>query len=256
MLENAGFLRGKNIITDQIAYAKRSKLIDIAMQSAELTPTSSVTGVGSIFSHTASLSLSGDPLPCAGAECRMKNARKLAQFAAFYSDRVFINNGLFTFGSRHLTCMVPFLNGVSADELLELRKSEADAFISFRHGFAKAVDAYIKAKIGKLTEQDAEAIFRDVIEPKLARLNQKVSTASKSVFRKSSAGVLGWAAAISIGFYFGFVESSLIAAAKALGLTKVAADLTAGLLETKGQDVIRDENMYFLWKVYHRAQRF
>jgi len=451
LLENAGLLKGTSINIDKIARAKRSELIDIAQQSAELTSTSSVANVGSIFSHTASLSLGGSPTPCRGQECRMKMVRELIQFAAFYSDRVFINNnlsrfadvysdspldearcglhdeleimatmrplieeglivpvtpttglcyhclgkrampdserrrfdralrrftkryavetkvslecdtdgcfGLHTVGDselvehgsahrysdrlktlvesepqlasrlknkreiilpkalrkkwevdddmahelfddvgfemaisqclktsivtsrpihveilndfvrnaelnrrnfliqQHLTCILPFLNNISAHEVLELRNGEADSFICFRQAFAKAVDEHIKAKSGNLTEQDAEAIFREVIEPELARLNRKVASASKSVFRKSRAGIVGWAAAISAGFYFGFVESSLVAAAKALGLTKVAADLTAGLLESKGEDVIRDENMYFLWKVRHRAER-
>ncbi len=451
LLQNAGFLKGSVINTGRIARAKRSELVSIAEQSADLTPTCSVTNLDSVFSHTASLSLGGGPTPCAAAECRMKRARELVQFAAFYSDRVFVNNNLFAsagqyqvspidkaraafhddlevilvfrpliesgiivpitptttlcyhclgksalpdrdrrrfddslrrfaqrfeaeteaalecrgYGSvglkikgseelvehgfmyqewgrinklakdhprlamrlkssrdvllsraqrknfevdtdmahslfndigfemavsqclkasivtsrqvhveilndfvkndglnrrnaliqEHLTCIVPFLNDVSARELLVLRRGEADAFISFRQAFAKAVDEHIKAKPGYLSEQDASAVFKEVIEPELARLNRKVNSASKSVFRKSGAGVLGWAAALSAGFYFGFVESSLIAAAKALGLTKVAADIAAGLIGTSGEDAIRHESMYFLWKVRHRAQR-
>jgi len=447
LLENAGFLKGSAINTGRIARAKRSELVSIAEQSAELTPTSSVTNVDSIFSHTASLSLGGGPKPCAAAECRMKRVRELVQFAAFYSDCVFVNNNLFAssgqyqaspidearlafhddlevilvfrpliesgiivpvtptttlcyhclgkralpdgdrkrfdrslrrFAQRfeaeteatlecwedgsvglnikgsdelvehgfvhqdwgsitklaedhprlatrlkrsravpmsraqrkkfevdadmahdlfndigfemavsqclkasivtsrqvhveilndfvknaglnrrnaliqeHLTCIVPFLSHVSARELLVLREGKADAFISFRQAFAKAVDEHIKAKPGYLSEQDAAAVFKEVIEPELARLNRKVTSASKSVFRKSGAGMLGWAAAISAGFYFGFIESSLLAAAKAFGLTKIAADLVG----TSAQDTIRNESMYFLWKVRHRAQR-
>lgn len=451
MLENAGYLHGQEIDLDHIARARRTQIVDTAVQSAELTPASKVSNVGSIFSHTASLSLGGDPLPCAGINCRVRRASELAQFAAFYSDKVFINNGLFSFGGsldgktievvragfanelkviavfrplieaglivpitpnpelcfhclgrdalpkedharfdqaiqrvakrfsvetkatfeksedgilklhvtgdndivehggtftylgkaskilptkssiakrlaisgvtevpkslrkylgvdqrrahelfsdigfemgisqclntsvvtdqtihidilndfakssrltrrnaliqRHLTCLVPFLSSVSPDELMKLRTEEADAFISFRQAFAKAVDEHIKSEDGQLDEQDAREIFKEILEPELARLNQKVNTASKSLFKKSRAGVLGWTAAISAGFYFGFVESSLIAAAKALGLTKVAADLAAGLMASSGEDSIRNENMYFLWKIRNRAER-
>ena len=155
------------------------------------------------------------------------------------------------FIQEHLTCIVPFLNNVPTRDLLVLRKGEADAFVSFRHAFAKAVDEHIKAKPGYFSKQDAAALFKEVIEPELARLNRKVTSASKSVFRKSGAGMLGWAAAISAGFYFGFIESSLLAAAKAFGLTKIAADL----IGTSAQDTIRNESMYFLWKVQHRARR-
>ena len=151
--------------------------------------------------------------------------------------------------------MLPFLSNVSIEDLLALRQGEADAFISFRRAFAKAVDENVRGRGCKLTEDNAHAIFKEVIEPELARLNRKVTSATKSIFRKSHAGIVGWAAALSVGFYFGFVDSSLIAAAKALGLTKVTADLAAGFLGCSGEDAIRDENMYFLWKVQQRAQR-
>jgi hypothetical protein len=451
LLENSGFMHGETIESDRVAHAKRSELVDRAVQSAELTSASRVTSVDSIFSHTASLSLGGDPLPCMGMNCRLRRANELAQFAAFYSDRVFINNGLFAFGGRqdrmpldfarshfldelrvfsvfrplieagliipitpnpelcfhclgkgtlpdhdqnrfdraiqrvekrfsketivtletsddgslklhvrgddelvehggtfmklgkatkllppkspmakklassgivnlpvslrkelgvdqrrahelfrdigfemgisqclntsvvtdqtlhvdilnsfskstnldqrnslierHLTCLVPFLNSVSPVELLKLRTGEGDAFISFRQAFAKAIDERTRLKSGRLTKRDAESIYKEILEPELARLNQKFNSARKSIFKKSRAGVLGWTAAISAGFYFGFVESSLIAAAQALGLTKVAADLATGLISSSGEEAIRNENLYFLWKVRQHAER-
>jgi hypothetical protein len=447
LLENSVVIKGTEINTERIARLKRSELAEIALQSVEMTAASSLSSAGSIFSHTASMSLSGAPFPCAGIECRLKKAAQLVQFAAFYSDRVFMNNGLFSslgisregdlddarfafynelrvlmvfrpliqsglivpltpsttkclhclgksvlparevarfdralsrmkrrfadevevglewskhepvivrclgkddliehgysatelgdiaafsrdhpaLASRlrkngeillsqtarkelgidaenahslfnevgfemgvsqclkssvvtsrpidveilkdlvhtdelnrrnaliqkHLTCIVPFLDKISPNEILDLRRAEADSFISFRQALAKAVDEYIKAKAGELTERVAEAIYREVIEPDLARLNQRVRSASKSLFRKSRAGMLGWAAAISAGFYFGLAESSLLVAAKAFGLTKVVTDL----IGSSAKDAIRNESMYFLWRVRHYAER-
>ena len=136
-----------------------------------------------------------------------------------------------------------------------MRTGEGDAFISFRQAFAKAIDERTRLKSGRLTKRDAESIYKEILEPELARLNQKFNSARKSIFKKSRAGVLGWTAAISAGFYFGFVESSLIAAAQALGLTKVAADLATGLISSSGEEAIRNENLYFLWKVRQHAER-
>ena len=96
MLENAGFIKDNAINTSVIAESKRSKLVDATVQSAELSSASAISNIGSIFSHTASLSLSGGLWPCAAIDCRTSRAKELAQFAAFYSDRVFINNGLFS----------------------------------------------------------------------------------------------------------------------------------------------------------------
>ncbi|MEK9156548.1 MAG: hypothetical protein AAB448_00180 [Patescibacteria group bacterium] len=449
LLENTGLLKGDKVNRDAVSSTKQSELLDIATQAGDLTSAASIGTANSIYTHTASLSLSGGPWPCSGMKCRLSKAHELAQFAAFYSERVFINNGLaslargsknsptsniqrgflreleiiavlrplieagiivpvatpprlcfhclgksalseedrskfdrslkklsrrfaneteitleydsdkrlqlhitgneelvehgsmwrnrkdlakqvaenkgllkkltangvaklprslrerlevdkefahiwfsnigFEMGvsqclktsvvtskplevdilsdffssssinrrnaliQRHLTCMVPFLDAITPTELLAMRNGEADAFISFRHTFAKAIDEHLKSKAGQITEADAKAIFHDVIEPELARMNRKVVSASKSILRKSGAGLMGWAAAISAGLYFGVVESSLISAARALGLTKVAADLATGLMASSGEEAIRNENMYFLWKVRHRA---
>lgn len=97
LLENTGVIKGSVVNLDKIAFARRKELISIAEQSAELTSPSSTTNVGSTFSHTASLSLGGSPTPCRGLECRLKMVREVIQFAAFYSDRVFINNNLSRF---------------------------------------------------------------------------------------------------------------------------------------------------------------
>ena len=117
LLENAGFLKRAAINTGRIASAKRSDLVSIAEQSAELTSTSSVSNPDSVFSHTASLSLSGGPTPCASAECRIKRARELVQFAAFYSDRVFINNNLFTSSGRFQNVPIDEARSAFHDEL-------------------------------------------------------------------------------------------------------------------------------------------
>ena len=103
---------------------------------------------------------------------------------------------------KHLTCLVPFIDRLTSNELLTLRNDEMDAFLSFRQVFAKAIDEHIKLNQGKFSERDAEAIFKEVVEPELARLNQKVNSASNSILKRSRAGAIGWAAAISAGFYF------------------------------------------------------
>lgn len=46
----------------------------------------------SLFSFTANASLSGEPFPCTGLECRLAKLDGLARFAALYGDKVFITN--------------------------------------------------------------------------------------------------------------------------------------------------------------------
>ncbi len=152
---------------------------------------------------------------------------------------------------RHLTSIVPFVNDVALDDLLRLRRNEADAFEAFRSSLNASVETYLRHR-GKFSEEDAISLHADVIAPQLARLNQKVSVARRKITKAGTTKAAAWTGAIAFGWYSGFVPSELVAAANALGLTQVAANI----LETFGgrtsaEEEIRAEDMYFLWRVRH-----
>jgi len=63
-------------------------------QSVDLTDATDLQGEKELFTHSASLSLGGGSWPCAYVKCRKRKAEEIAQFAAFYSDRVYIHNFL------------------------------------------------------------------------------------------------------------------------------------------------------------------
>ena len=61
--------------------------------------------------------------------------------------------------------------------------------------------------------------------------------------------------AISFGIYSGFIPADLIAAAKLLGMGKVAADFLKSAMERADTTAsIREEEMYFLWRVRQAAK--
>lgn len=72
----------------------------------------------------------------------------------------------------------------------------------------------------------------------------------KSLVKNTASKIIGWAGAISLGWYAGLLPADLATAATALGLIKLVAELTENTL-TKSitGDSIRDEPMYYLWKV-------
>jgi len=451
-LENAGFLKNNQPNLSAIAKATKTQIRRLAEESAEITSANNLPPDKSIFTHSASLSLGGGRFPCAFIDCRLQRAQQLAQFAAFYSDRVYISNFItdyishgevslmhdkemlrthfFTdvcilaslrpmieagkvipitapnycqhcllgesFGkdadkrlrkvleglvedyfaqtkltletsgdeydltiegpellvehgttqavyltlplglrempsimrrlrsgnqvrlsaslrrklgqhyrlaaevfkslvfelaasqclktsflterelhvkllnrltdnresqrrnqllSKHLTCLVPFLDDLDPEAVLKIREREEDAFLVFRASLKEALDDYIAEK-GQLTERDAKAIYADVLQPKLAALNTKVSLAGRDLRKQSRRKILGWSGAITLGLYSGFVPAGLAAAAKALGLTKVLAGITEGLMgQGDAEESIRNEQMFFLWKVQQAAAR-
>lgn len=150
---------------------------------------------------------------------------------------------------KYLTCLVPFINHVSTSELIKLRNREEESFLIFRQVLAKAIDEH-KAKKDEFTEKDAKQIYQDIIEPQLAILDRKIKIAHKSLIKGTIQKVLSWTGAISFGLYSGFLPSGLTAAASALGLTKILADFTESFMNKKDVELmIRDQDMYFLWKV-------
>ena len=150
---------------------------------------------------------------------------------------------------KYLTCIVPFVEAAKPEDLLKIRQQEADAFIIFRNALNQFVDEYRKQ--GKaFTENDARQIFGDIIEPKLAQLNTRVKAAEKSLLKSTAYKIIGWTGAISFGWYAGLLPTDLVNAATALGLIKVVAELTESTLtKSHAPDTIRDEPMYFLWRV-------
>lgn len=68
--------------------------------------------------------------------------------------------------------------------------------------------------------------------------------------------VAGWSAAITFGMYTGLLPAQLALAAKALGLTKVMADIGSGAGKLLSpEDEIKKQDLYFLWKVRRLSRR-
>jgi hypothetical protein len=150
---------------------------------------------------------------------------------------------------KHLTCLVPFLKELSPVEILKLRENEEDSFVLFKSAIAEAVDEYRK-NYGKFNEADAKALYSDVLRPKLAELENKVGKGRRLLIKGSRRKILAWTGAISFGVYMGLLPQGLAAAAAFLGLTKVLADFTEGLMNKSDIDEsARGHNMYFLWRL-------
>jgi hypothetical protein len=156
---------------------------------------------------------------------------------------------------KHLTSLVPFLGDVPPASVLRLRQREEESCLTYRQALNKAVDD-IRAQGSDLSERDARSIYSDVVAPELARLDRVVKTARREVLKDVGRSIGGWSAAISFGIYTGLLPEQLLLAAKALGLTKVLADIggAAGKLLSP-EDAIRKEHLYFLWKVRQLSQR-
>ncbi len=94
LLDNANLLHGATVNTNRALRLSALQIHDVASQVATVTNADSLSVEGTTLSHSATLSLGGSRQPCASLPCRIRHIDELAQFAAFYSDRVYIHNFL------------------------------------------------------------------------------------------------------------------------------------------------------------------
>ncbi|MDP2181900.1 MAG: hypothetical protein Q8K99_04940 [Actinomycetota bacterium] len=156
---------------------------------------------------------------------------------------------------EHLTSLVPFLADVPPDTVVKLREREGEAFVAYRQALNRAVDD-VRSRKTDFTESDARSIYSDVIQPELVGIDRAIRNARRTLSRDLGRSIVGWSAAIGFGMYTGLLPAQLAVAAKALGLTKVLADgVTAAGGLISGEAAVRNEDMFFLWKVRQTAHR-
>lgn len=91
-LEKAGFMRGMTLKRSAIEHASPVEILDFAEESCALTSAKNLSQDNSVLAHSGSLSVGCSRWPCAALDCRLTRAERLVQFAALYSDRVYIRN--------------------------------------------------------------------------------------------------------------------------------------------------------------------
>lgn len=156
---------------------------------------------------------------------------------------------------KHLTALVPFLNDIEPANLIKLRSRELESFVIFRESLNRAI-VECKSYERGFSERIAKEIYSDIIFPKLTKLDLKMKKAKRDLIKSTGRKTLAWVGAISLGIYSGFLSTELAKAASALGLTKIVADLLeTTMIKSDTAETIRNDEMYFLWKVRQLSKK-
>ena len=91
-IDNAGFVKNGKVNHKAVSKLTAIDIVEFAHQSVELTSVKELPSAKNLFAHSASIALGGGRWPCGELGCRLDRAYQLAQFAAFYSDKVYIHN--------------------------------------------------------------------------------------------------------------------------------------------------------------------
>ena len=156
---------------------------------------------------------------------------------------------------KYLTTLVPFLSDIDVADLIKLRNREQESFIVFRQSLNRAIDECRKSD-EHLLERSAKEIYSDIIAPQLAKLDLRIRSAKKDLVKSTRRKALAWGGAISFGMYTGFIPSELAAVASIIGLSKIIADfLEMSMNKSDVTEFIKNEEMYFLWRIRELTKR-
>ncbi|MBD3341167.1 MAG: hypothetical protein GF353_18825 [Candidatus Lokiarchaeota archaeon] len=97
-IKKHNLLKKNKVNTDVVVKMSVFDIIEFAQESKEITLYRDNYLTSELFTHAASESISASSWPCESIECRLEKSNNLAQFAAFYSDKVYIPN----FITKHL----------------------------------------------------------------------------------------------------------------------------------------------------------
>jgi hypothetical protein len=141
---------------------------------------------------------------------------------------------------------LPIVTGIPLLEFLKLRKDNSDAFIRFSQRLRLAIHEHVKAAEAADSEKIAREIKRDLIEPELAAIKQRLALSTKVLSRKAAYSIALGGLATTCGLVAGV--PGLVAGG---ALTSIASVLAATGKEMEERRDVELSDMYFVWKASH-----
>lgn len=150
--------------------------------------------------------------------------------------------------SSQLIFEMPIFSNIPLSSLLKIRVNEYDAFTTYRETINDLVNEYI-AQGHKLSTKIAKQIYSDTIQPKVRRLNKRISSIRQSAILRSLTGVALSTSSLIFGTYGNYLPPALQTALISLGVTSAIKTVESLPTITKIPAEIRNDNLYFLWKL-------
>jgi len=155
--------------------------------------------------------------------------------------------------SNQLIFEMPVFQNISINSLLQIRLNEYDAFTSYRDTINDVISEYISQN-KDISSSVAKQIYSDLIHPKLITLDKKIVSIRKSSIMKSLAHVVISTGSLTFGLCSGVISPVLQAALISLGLVEAVNTFKSLPGAIKTPDEIRNNNLYFLWKLSKKSK--
>jgi hypothetical protein len=155
--------------------------------------------------------------------------------------------------SSQLIFELPFFSNISLPSLLKIRQNEYDAFSSYRETISHLISEYI-AHGHQLSPDMANQIYSDVIQPKVSKLDRRISSIRKSALLKSIAQVVVSTSSLFFGLYGNYMPPPLQTTLISLGVGSAVstAKSLSNIIGTPTE--IKNHNLYFVWKLSKKSK--
>ncbi len=103
LFENSGLIADGKPVLKRIRQLTLNQIGAICEQTCDISSHGNIQSEPSMFSHTASAALGADRQPCSSNQCRLQKVKELTQFAALYSDKVYVRNFFYDHALESMT---------------------------------------------------------------------------------------------------------------------------------------------------------
>lgn len=145
-----------------------------------------------------------------------------------------------------LSHVIPYIEGANIEKILEIRRKDGSAFVSYRDAFG----TLIKQTSNIQDEKKIKEAVRDIVLPEVNKVKRLVEINKKNFMKKAKGTVYFDLAVITAGIIAqDFLKMDLGTIASIAGLT-TAHDIVDSILSSKSTpDEAKQNSYYFLWKI-------
>ncbi len=155
--------------------------------------------------------------------------------------------------SSYIVFEMPIFQNVALPDLLKIRQSDYDSFITYRDTVNDIISQYISPN-KPIDVSTAKEIYEDAIRPNVARLDRKLASIRKSSIARSIKYLAISTALLSFGLCANIPYQSLVTALVSLGLITGLKTIDSIHDTVSIPEEIKNNNLYFLWKISKKAK--
>jgi len=155
--------------------------------------------------------------------------------------------------SNNIIFEMPIIQNFPLQNLLKIRESDYDSFITYRDTVNNIISQYISTN-KPIDSSVAKEIYEDAILPNIARLDKKLSSIKKSRIARSIQNLVISSTLLSFGLCANIPSQVLIAALVTLGVITGLKTLDSIRDTFTVPEELKNNNLYFLWKISKKTR--